>query len=460
MSHDSPKPTELVYQRLAQAEAKVHAAWLVQTRYPVRYSDARGQWQNVVLEKPEDLAALDVPSGQVYIPLPDGQAAPAGKAPSKPAYDYEEPFTKALTQIKALTPKQRFEHLKATAEQLSRLRTENLKPEVQVKTIVEASQSAFLVNKTLFMDEVMTPDRLEVYLGVKAETRDIVRRVTDHIGSHAPAEFLLDLLQYLSSGSTISHVNRVFAQSVGLFFFYNEFFEAKGWAGVMRRNFAREYGNYYAKLLPEASGLTFDRVYPKAGLISDVLMQDCALGTLLHDIGKVPQIDYFESSEGYDREKVVNHAFAGFDILRKTYEKTRAVAHMAGDHHEYYGHKDGYGIVRRFYEPAAAREGIKPQHCLTLELSEVENRETLAFVPAKLLELVDVFDALTDPERKYRARSTYTAAEALELMRREFLDNHLKLDPLLFDIFCLFLQAERVLGDVSKFLVFKGIKAL
>jgi len=61
------------------------------------------------------------------------------------------------------------------------------------------------------------------------------------------------------------------------------------------------------------------------------------------------------------------------------------------------------------------------------------NYQTLAFFPAKLLEIVDIFDSLTDPNRKYR--KPLATEEALELMEKEFINRSRKIDPILFDLF-------------------------
>jgi HD-GYP domain-containing protein (c-di-GMP phosphodiesterase class II) len=46
---------------------------------------------------------------------------------------------------------------------------------------------------------------------------------------------------------------------------------------------------------------------------------------------------------------------------------------------------------------------------------------------------VDVFDSLTDPNRKYR--KALTPEEALDLIEEEFINKGHKVDPILFDLF-------------------------
>jgi HD-GYP domain-containing protein (c-di-GMP phosphodiesterase class II) len=62
---------------------------------------------------------------------------------------------------------------------------------------------------------------------------------------------------------------------------------------------------------------------------------------------------------------------------------------------------------------------------------------TLAYFPAKVLEIIDVYDSLTD-SRAYRA--SMSSEEALDLMFREFIIQHRKIDPILFDIFTAFIR--------------------
>ena len=59
--------------------------------------------------------------------------------------------------------------------------------------------------------------------------------------------------------------------------------------------------------------------------------------------------------------------------------------------------------------------------------------QVLAYFPAKMLEIVDVFDSLTDPNRRYR--SPLSPEEALSLIREQFIEKNRKIDPILFDLF-------------------------
>jgi HD-GYP domain-containing protein (c-di-GMP phosphodiesterase class II) len=64
--------------------------------------------------------------------------------------------------------------------------------------------------------------------------------------------------------------------------------------------------------------------------------------------------------------------------------------------------------------------------------------QALAYFPAKILEIIDVYDSVTDPGRKYR--KALTPEEALAMMREEFIEKHLKIDVILFDLFVYFVK--------------------
>jgi HD-GYP domain-containing protein (c-di-GMP phosphodiesterase class II) len=81
---------------------------------------------------------------------------------------------------------------------------------------------------------------------------------------------------------------------------------------------------------------------------------------------------------------------------------------------------------------------MKLDYCISYEVEPMMDYQALAFFPAKILEIVDVFDSLTDPNRKYR--KAVTTDEAIALMEEEFVIKHRKIDIILFDLFKRFVQ--------------------
>ena len=70
------------------------------------------------------------------------------------------------------------------------------------------------------------------------------------------------------------------------------------------------------------------------------------------------------------------------------------------------------------------------------------DHEALGYFPAKVLEIIDVFDSVTDPNRKYR--KAMTTEEALKMMVEEFIFKHPKLDLVLFEIFAKFVRETKL----------------
>ncbi|MCL1958559.1 MAG: metal-dependent phosphohydrolase, partial [Spirochaetes bacterium] len=65
----------------------------------------------------------------------------------------------------------------------------------------------------------------------------------------------------------------------------------------------------------------------------------------------------------------------------------------------------------------------------------------LAYFPAKILEIVDIYDSVTDPNRVYRR--ALDSAEAIVMMREEFITKSLKIDPILFELFTGFIRKKQ-----------------
>ena len=55
-----------------------------------------------------------------------------------------------------------------------------------------------------------------------------------------------------------------------------------------------------------------------------------------------------------------------------------------------------------------------------------------------MLEIIDIYDSVTDPHRVYR--KSMTPDEALVMMKEEFVIKHKKIDAILFDIFEAFIR--------------------
>ena len=112
---------------------------------------------------------------------------------------------------------------------------------------------------------------------------------------------------------------------------------------------------------------------------------------------------------------------------------------ITGYHHEYYGDPDGYGPFREDLQKYKKQKpDTKQDYCVAYEIESILAFKALAYFPAKVLEIIDVYDSLTDPRRVYR--KAMSLEEALDMMYKEFIIKRRKIDPILFDIFTGFVR--------------------
>lgn len=327
-------------------------------------------------------------------------------------------------------------------------------PVERADLILGITESAFLVNRaSMSLNQK----------GLAAEEVDLIRETTEIIKTVvvllAESELALTLFQTLkrlSSGHTLDHIVRVFSLMVGFLQFYNQR-HSQGLNQKLRAAFARTYLDEYRELLPGLSDsqLTFDNVV-RLPAFSIAMIQSYALGALMHDVGKIMDLGYFEGDAGYDATRIKQHPIVGSGLFLKAYgnkfEEARAIV---GNHHHYLNHRDGYGVVR--WEEAKQGRSPQPLQCAVADdLTLFLQGRALAFLPVEMCAVVDVYDALTDPSRKYRREMT--PAGAVQFLHDKFRLSR-KLDPIVFDLFVDYLVAQgeelpseriRVLGRPAK----------
>jgi HD-GYP domain-containing protein (c-di-GMP phosphodiesterase class II) len=269
------------------------------------------------------------------------------------------------------------------------------------------------------------------------KTREMVRTSTTLIDETVLQDEMFDALVSTSNGTVVQHMTRTYVRSVSFLMFYNKKILNSSLPNRLRINFRKHYHLYYKRLLPHLhpDDVVLERVF-HSGMqaISTQQIHNFATGFLLHDIGKTKDIDYHEGNEAYNRDKVVDHVRQGYlAVVNKTAYPVESGL-ITGYHHEYYGHPSGYGFFRSQYSKHLKQHPRQHYNYLIgFSVKPVLTFQTISFFPAKLLEIIDVFDALTDPNRVYK--QPLTTEEALELMQKQFVEENLKLDPILLDLF-------------------------
>ncbi len=315
--------------------------------------------------------------------------------------------------------------------------------------LIDTVSDAFVINKAAFDDfyneeKVIAPEHIKK---IARNTTVLVQSVMGIIKNNTAANNFINLLGEKSTGSTVDHMNCVFLIFLPFCYYYNSYF-TQGKISKIRAEYKSKYYKYYRKLFPQSSPESLEDVF-KGGMreLNHEKLLQYGIGAFLHDIGKVDNIDYFEGEGKYDRKIIMRHAPISYNMIVKTREFDHDVAYMAALHHEYYNDQSGYGISRLLF-PDTMKKFREPLFPLSYDLEDIKNGMALGYVPAKILEIVDVFDALTDSKRKYREKE-FSVDEALEIMHKDFIEKNIKIDPIIFSIFVDFINTHSILKDKS-----------
>jgi len=351
----------------------------------------------------------------------------------------------------------RVKHLKKEKERLEGLIS--MKPrqeELIAEALVETARDAILHNHASIVQALSLPDN-EAKIQTKQivdTTRDLVDASVKLISTNIFNSDLMNTLVMRSNGTVIQHMTRVYLNGLAFLSYFNNYVSSTNVINRIRVTFNERYRRFYQTLLPHIhkEQVTLERVFlggMRAAMEED--FYNWAAGFLVHDIGKAPSVEYHESEEAYNREIVVQHVKVGFaNVLSKT-GYPHELAMITGYHHEYYGDAGGYGVFRSSYDKYKKESAMRHNHCISYDRRSVLEFKVLAYFPAKVLEIVDVFDSLTDPSRKYR--KAVGTEEALHIMREEFIEKHSKLDIILFDIFADFATKARTASVEKKTIV-------
>jgi len=280
-------------------------------------------------------------------------------------------------------------------------------------------------------------------------TNEIVKASTRLLSENVFSDELMKTIMEKSKGIVFQHITRVYLNGVAFLAYFNNKISSSSAVIKIRTSFNLKYRKFYQALLPHIDhyDLTVDHVFMEGlKVIPPDKFSKWSLGFLIHDLGKAADIEYHEGEASYDRNKVVNHVRVGYNSIAEKTNYPKEASLIAGYHHEYYGDPDGYGPYRNELQELKSQiADVKQNYCITSEMDSILVFRALAYFPAKVLEIIDVYDSLTDPHRVYRA--SMSSEEALTLMYREFIIKRRKIDPILFDIFTGFIREKEAVAN-------------
>jgi len=353
------------------------------------------------------------------------------ESPEAPRTDApQDAFLVRWNALLELSPRQRILELAKSRGQFEEQRRSETDLKVKAQMVVGITEMAFLVNRATMGTNKGEPGAEDQAL-VK-ETHAIIRSVVEMLADSRLAQSLFQVVQLRSNGHTLGHVVRVFATMVDFLVFYNRCHN-QGLIQKLRKAFPTKYAQAYRKRLPHLADnwVTSDNLV-RLPALSVAKIREYALGALLHDIGKITDLAYFEQGSGYDREKIEQHPILGCGLFLRTYGTSHEEArYIIGDHHNYLFHPDGYGLTR--WERKRSQRVLPPPRCVISDtLGAFTDGTAMGFLPAELCSIIDVYDALTDPTRIYKV--PLSPAEAVQFIDSDFLAVG-KVDPILFSLF-------------------------
>ncbi|HNX60971.1 MAG TPA: hypothetical protein PKK43_17855, partial [Spirochaetota bacterium] len=213
--------------------------------------------------------------------------------------------------------------------------------------------------------------------------------------------------------------------------FYNDYIDKGLVTKNIRGDFHERHLRFYKKRLPDMS-LSIERIV-KGGLRridAEKEIPQYAVGSLLYDIGKLPFIVYHDGTDDYDENIVKMHVLVGYNMIQSTRKYSFPVYAMAAFHHEYYGGKGSYNFTNPIVYKITKKKRMDEAagYFISYDQKEFCDGTALAYFPCKMIEIVDVFNALV-------YKKANPPAEALKIMKKHFIAQSLKIDPIIFDIF-------------------------
>jgi hypothetical protein len=349
-------------------------------------------------------------------------------------------FGNEYKNFACMTTAEKVECLNNDKKRLNDLLSQKNKDEAAVtEALVDTAKDAALINHAALEDAIRLADDEAKTLTQELvdSTQEMVKSSAQLMSENVFSNELMSTLVEKSNGTIVQHMTRVYLNGIAFLTYYNNLVSTSSAIQKLRIAFASRFRKYYHSLLPHINidDIVLERVfYGGMRAITPELYFKWAVGFLIHDIGKASAVEYHEGEASYDRKIVIDHVKQGYrSIMNKTNYPMEASL-ITGYHHEYYGDSAGYGYFRAYLQQYRKENpDAKQDYCITYELEPILDYQALAYFPAKVLEIIDVYDSLTDPHRVYK--KPLTPDEALTMIREEFIEKHLKIDPILFQIF-------------------------
>jgi hypothetical protein len=396
-------------------------------------------------EKLKEKAALKPEAWDMDRPIQKLPEDGGGEPDTATSAEIESSFGNEYKTFFEMSTKEQVNYINKDKARLDELiGQKNLKEAVVTEVLVDTTKSAALINHAALENAIYHADdeAKKLTQDLVDSTYEMVKSSAQLISENIFKNELMNTMVEKSNGTIIQHMTRVYLNGIAFLSYYNKLVSGSSAIQKLRINFATEYREFYHSLLPhlDIDDINLEHVFygGMRAILPDVYLK-WAIGFLIHDIGKAAAVEYHEGEASYDRSIVIDHVKQGYKYITTKTNYPSEASILIGYHHEYYGDSDGYGYLRSYFASYNKDNPYaKQNYCIAYDLEPILDYHALSYFPAKVLEIIDVFDSLTDPNRAYRKPMTYK--EALDMMRDEFIEKHRKLDKILFDIFSMFIN--------------------
>ncbi len=354
-----------------------------------------------------------------------------------------------LELIMEETPKERFISLKNYIDILNQYYNDKLYSNaiqyildiITELAFIERVNLIHLVNAAKDQINQVYFDNVEYY-DTQYISNSLILSVTRLVDKIYPNISLFYGFNNFNCRNVIGHGNRVFITFIEFMLYYNDQLENQLNLKTII-NFDKKFAGYYKKIFKKykinKKNIKFEDIF-KNGLrkISIENIANFASGAFWHDVVKIKQLDYLNinKSEEYSK-KSTSHAIKGYQFLKLFRNYNNDISLIVGMHHEYYGY--GHSILKTIiYTHLRENKVINPLWLISDNADDIETLQSLAFFPAKMLEIVDLFDTTVMPQKNYD-REEVSVEEAINIIYDNYIVKETQLDPILFKLFVDFL---------------------
>ncbi|MEI0558671.1 phosphohydrolase [Brachyspira intermedia] len=355
---------------------------------------------------------------------------------------------KILEIILEETPKERFISIKNYIDILNQYYNEQLYAEAIQYILDIITQLAFierinlihLVNASKDQMNQMYFDNLEYY-DTQIVANDLILSITKLVDKIYPNISLFYGFDNFACRNVIGHGNRVFIIFIEFMLYYNEQIDNHLNLKTIinfNKKFKDFYENVFEKYKINKTNIKFNDIF-KNGLkkISIENIASFAAGAFWHDVVKVKELDYLNINKSKEYAKrSTSHAIKGYQFLKLFRNYNDNISLIVGMHHEYYGY--GNGIIEIINKQFNENKPLNPSSLISDNSDDIQTLQSLAFFPAKVLEIIDLFDTTVMPQKSYNRKDMNTE-DAIKLIYDNYIVKETQLDPILFELFVDFL---------------------